>query len=54
MEKKLESKVYFELINLLEEQKNIINKQSNIIKDLLNQNAEQENIINVMMSEIET
>lgn len=45
----MDSKTYFELIELIEGQRSIINQQANTIKDLLNQCAEQENMINVLM-----
>lgn len=49
----METKTYMELIELIEGQRSIIDKQANAIKDLLNQNAEQENMINVLMTENE-
>lgn len=42
---------YFELIELIEGQRGIINKQASAIIDLLNQCAEQENMINELMQE---
>lgn len=45
----MDSKTYQELVELIEGQRNIINKQANSIKNLLNQNAEQENMINELM-----
>lgn len=45
----METKTYIELIELIEGQRSIINQQSNVIKDLLNQCAEQENFINELM-----
>lgn len=45
----MDSKTYFELIELIEGQRSIINRQANTIKDLLNQCAEQENMINELM-----
>lgn len=49
----METKTYSELIELIEGQRSIINQQTEVIKDLLNQCAEQENIINVLMTENE-
>jgi hypothetical protein len=45
------SVTYFELIELIEGQRGIINKQASAIIDLLNQCAEQENMINELMQE---
>lgn len=45
----MDSKTYFELIELIEGQRSIINQQANTIKDLLNQCWEQENMINELM-----
>ncbi len=47
----METKTYSELIELIEGQRSIIDRQATVIKDLLNQCAEQENMIDVMMSE---
>lgn len=47
----METKAYTELVELIERQRSIINKQLETMKDLLNQNAEQENMINVLMNE---
>ena len=38
-----------ELIEIIEDQRSIINKQAQTIIKLLNQNAEQENMINELM-----
>lgn len=46
---KMECKTYFELIEIIEGQRNIIDKQATVIIDLLNQNAEQENMINELL-----
>jgi hypothetical protein len=45
----METKTYFELIEIIEGQRSIINKQASAIIDLLNQCAEQENLINELM-----
>lgn len=45
----MDTKTYQELIELIEGQRSIINKQANLIRDLLNQCAEQENMINELM-----
>lgn len=45
----MDAKTYQELIELIEGQRIIIDRQANAIKDLLNQSAEQENMINELM-----
>lgn len=45
----MEIKTYFELIELIEGQRSIINKQVNTIRGLLNQCAEQESMISELM-----
>lgn len=45
----MDTKTYQELIELIEGQRSIINKQADSIKDLLNQCAEQENMINELL-----
>ena len=45
----MDTKTYQEVIELIEGQRSIINRQANAIKDLLNQCAEQENMINELM-----
>ena len=45
----METKTYFELIELIEGQRCINQKQATAIIDLLNQNAEQENMINELL-----
>lgn len=47
----MDAKTYQELIELIEGQRCIINKQANTIRGLLNQCAEQENMINSLMKE---
>ena len=47
----MDTNTYQELIELIEGQRSIINRQANAIKDLLNQCAEQENMINELMQE---
>ena len=44
-------KLYTELIKLIGEQSRVINKQNEIITELVNDNLEKENMINVLMSE---
>jgi len=40
-----------ELLEIIEKQKEMIEKQSKLIAELINQNAEQENMINELMKE---
>lgn len=40
---------YFDLIELIEQQSQVIKKQSDTITKLLNENAEKENMINELM-----
>jgi len=47
----MDSKTYFELIELIEGQRSIINQQSKIITELLSRCAEQENFINSLLLE---
>ncbi len=47
----MDTNTYQELIELIEGQRSIINRQANSIKDLLNQCVEQENMINILMQE---
>lgn len=42
---------YFDLIDLIEQQASIIKSQSDVIIELLNENAEKENMINELMRE---
>lgn len=41
---------YFDLIDLIEQQNQVIKKQSETITNLLNENAEQENLINELLN----
>ena len=47
----MDSKTHQELIEILEGQRIIINKQAKIIIKIVNENAEKENMINVLMKE---
>lgn len=47
----MEASTYQELVELIEGQRSIINKQLKLIAELINTNAEKENMINVMMNE---
>lgn len=41
-----------ELLDIIEKQKEMIDKQNELIVELVNQNAEQENMINELMKEV--
>ncbi len=45
------SKNCLDLLEIIKQQQEMIEKQNNVIIDLTNQNAEQENMINVLLSE---
>lgn len=47
----MQSKAKEELIEIINNQAQIIEKQNNLTAELLNVNAEQENMINVLMTE---
>lgn len=44
------TKTYFDLIDLVEQQNDVITKQSETIAKLLNETAEQENMINELLN----
>lgn len=46
----METEAYYNLIDLIDEHKQLIIKQAEVIEDLLEQNAEQENMINAILS----
>lgn len=41
-----------ELLEIIEKQKEMLEKQNKLIAELVNQNAEQENMINELMKEV--
>ena len=45
------TKLYFDLIDVIEKQDNVISKQNQTIVNLVNENLEKENMVNVLMSE---
>lgn len=47
------SKLYYDLLEIIEIQDGMIVKQNNLIAKLTNENAEQENMINVLMNKEE-
>lgn len=44
------SKLYYDLLEIIEVQDEMIVKQNNLIVKLTNENVEQENMINVLMN----
>jgi len=44
------TQTYFDLIDLIEQQSNVITKQADTITKLLNDNAEQENMIKELLN----
>lgn len=49
---KVEGTTYFDLIDLIEQQNQIIISQANIITKLMNENAEKENVINELFKNV--
>lgn len=49
----MEYKLYCEIADLLEEQGRVIERQLEVLKGLVNENAEKENIINALAIEME-
>lgn len=47
----LTEKSYFDLVDLIEQQGQVIKNQSDTITKLLNENIEKENMINALMKE---
>lgn len=43
--------IYYELLDLVDKQEEIIKKQNKMISDLVNKNMEQENLINELLRE---
>ncbi len=48
-----ESKLYYDLLEIIEKQEEMISKQRETIAKLVNENMEQENMINVLMQQEE-
>ena len=46
-------KLYYELLDIIEKQEDMIRKQNELISELVNENMEKENMINVLMQEQE-
>lgn len=47
----MQSKLCYDLLEIIEKQDNLIKKQNEILAELTNANAEKENMINVLMNE---
>lgn len=47
------SKLYYDLLEIIEKQEEMISKQRETIAKLVNENMEQENMINVLMQQEE-
>lgn len=44
----MKSKLYYELLEIIENQDNIISRQNRTISNLVNENLEKENMINIL------
>ena len=44
----MKSKLYYDLLNIIEKQDEMINEQNILISELVNENAEKENMINTI------
>jgi hypothetical protein len=44
----MKSKLYYDLLEIIENQDNIISRQNKTISNLVNENLEKENMINVL------
>lgn len=49
----MKSKLYYDLLDIIEKQDEMICKQNKIMAKLVNENIEKENMINVLMQEQE-
>ena len=49
----MRSKLYYDLLEIIEKQDEVIAKQNELIAKLTNENAEKENMINALMQEQE-
>ena len=49
----MKSKLYYDLLEIIEKQDEMIYKQSKLITKLVNENMEKENMINILMQEQE-
>lgn len=49
----MKSKLYYDLLEIIEKQDDMIKKQNKLIAKLVNENAEKENMINELMQQEE-
>lgn len=49
----MKSKLYYDLLEIIEKQDEMIYKQNKLITKLVNENMEKENMINILMQEQE-
>lgn len=49
----MKSKLYYDLLEIIEKQEEMINKQNRIITKLTNENMEKENMINELLQQEE-
>lgn len=49
----MQSKLYYDLLEIIEKQEGMITKQNDMISKLVNENVEKENIIKVLTQEEE-
>lgn len=47
----MQSKLYYDLLEIIEKQDEMIRKQNELIAELTNENLEKENMINALMQE---
>ncbi len=47
----MQSKLYYDLLEIIEKQDEVISKQNSLIARLTNENAEKENMINELMKQ---
>jgi len=50
---KMKVKLYYELLDIIEKQEDMIRKQNELIAELTNENLEKENMINELMQQEE-
>lgn len=49
----MKSKLYYDLLEIIEKQQDMINKQNELIAELTNENAEKENMISELLQQEE-
>lgn len=50
---KMKTKLYYDLLEIIDKQEEMIRKQNELISKLVSENAEKENMINVLMQQEE-